>query len=330
MIESSSRMLTLLSLLQGQRDWPGQVLAERLEVTVRTVRRDIDRLRELGYRIHTVKGPHGGYRLAAGSELPPLLFDNEQAVAIAVALQGVSSSGMEIQEAAERALVTIRQVMPSALRHRLDGIRFISSDSAERVDPAVLEAVSTAVRDRKILRFDYGEGDVPPRRTEPHTVLARGGRWYLIGWDLAREDWRLYRLDRMTPRIPAGPLFQRRQLPTPDAGTFLSARFKGSAGADQWPCVGEFIVELSAREIVPWIGDGQIEELTPHSCRVVLGSWSWPGLAAFIARLDAPFSVVGPEPLRAAIAVLADRFAVAGSAPATAADRAGAQPALRA
>ena len=305
-------MLALLSLLQTPRDWPGQVLAERLEVSPRTVRRDVDRLRELGYRIGAVKGPDGGYRLAAGSELPPLLFDDDQAVAIAVALQTVRSSGVDIEEGAARALATVRQVMPSRLRHRVDGIRFTGASAEVRVDPAVLEAASAAVRDHRVLRFDYGSTeDRPARRTEPHAVVVREGRWYLLAWDLEADDWRTFRLDRMRPRIPTGPSFTPRPLPASDAQTYLAARAKGSASEDRWPCVGEVVIELSAREVAPWVGEGQWEELDDGSCRVTVGSWSWVGVLASIARFDAPFTIVGPAELREAAGMLAGRFAVA-------------------
>lgn len=313
MTGSSSRMLALLSLLQTQRDWPGQVLADRLDVTPRTVRRDVDRLRDLGYRITAIKGPDGGYRLAAGSELPPLLFDDEQAVAIAVALQSVPASGIDIDEGAARALATVRQVMPSRLRHRVDGIRFTGVENETRVDPAVLEAVSAAVRDRRVLRFDYGERrDRPARRTEPHAVVAREGRWYLLAWDLEAEDWRTFRLDRMTPRIPTGPGFLPRELPAVDAQTYLAARAKGSDAGDRWPCIGELVLDLPAREVAPWIGsDGTVEPIDAASCRVTVGSWSWVGILASIARFDAPFTVVGPAALAEAADALAARFAAA-------------------
>lgn len=310
MTGSSSRTLALLSLLQTPRDWPGQVLADRLDVTPRTVRRDIDRLRELGYRISAIKGPDGGYRLAAGSELPPLLFDDEQAVAIAVALQSVPATGIDIDEGAARALATVRQVMPSRLRHRVDGIRFSGVENETRVDPAVLEAVSGAVRDRRVLRFDYGEGhDRPPRRTEPHAVVSREGRWYLLAWDLDADDWRTFRLDRMTPRIPTGPTFAPRELPAADAQTYLAARAKGSDAEDRWPCIGELALELPAREVAQWIGpDGTVEPVDDRSCRVTVGSWSWVGILASIARFDAPFTVVGPPALAQAAESLAARF----------------------
>ncbi|MFD7869410.1 helix-turn-helix transcriptional regulator [Microbacterium sp. NPDC059771] len=316
MTGSSSRMLALLSLLQATRDWPGQELADRLGVTPRTVRRDVDRLRNLGYRIGSSKGPYGGYRLEAGSELPPLLFDDDQAVAIAVALQGASASGVDVTEAAERALATVRQVMPSRLRHRIDGIRFTGAAAEVRVDPGVLEAASAAVRDRRVLRFDYGAAaDRPPRRTEPHAVVAREGRWYLLAWDLEAADWRTYRLDRMRPRVPSGPSFTPRPLPAEDAATHLAARAKGSTTEDRWPCIGEVVIELPAREVVPWVGDGEVEERPDGRCRVTVGSWSWVGVLAAVARFDAPFTVVGPEPLREAAETLATRFATAADPP---------------
>ncbi|MFT7711628.1 helix-turn-helix transcriptional regulator [Clavibacter tessellarius] len=322
MIGSSSRMLSLLSLLQTRRDWPGRILAERLEVTPRTVRRDVERLRELGYEIRSLKGPDGGYRLAAGSELPPLLFDDEQAVAIAVALQSVPAMGVDVDEAAERALATVRQVMPSRLRHRIDGIRFTGAEpepgpgAEPRVDPVVLEAASAAVRDRLTLRFDrVGEEAGPPRRVEPHAIVARRSRWYLVAWDLDRDDWRTFRLDRMLPRTPTGPRFAPRELPATEARTFLAARAKGSAAEDRWPCTGELLVELPAREVALWIGDGEMEEVSATSTRITVGSWSWTGVLAAVARFDAPITVVAPEELRAAAGVLAARLRSAQEPP---------------
>lgn len=307
---TSSRMLALLSLLQSRRDWPGQVLAERLDVTARTVRRDVDRLRELGYSITAVKGPDGGYRLAAGSDLPPLLFDDEQAVAIAVALQSAPSSGVDLDDAAARALTTVKQVMPSRLRHRIDGIRFTDTAAFARVDPKVLEAVSTAARDRRTLRFDYGGDESgPPRRAEPHAVVARQGRWYLLAWDLDKADWRVFRLDRITPKFPPGAVFAPRPIPTGDAGAFLAARMKG--GGDAWPCYGEVLLELPATDIAPWLGDGELEQVSDTACRVRVGSWSWAGLMSWILRFDAPFTILGPDAFIDSAAGLAARITAA-------------------
>jgi predicted DNA-binding transcriptional regulator YafY len=312
----SARMLALLSLLQSRRDWPGPVLAERLEVSDRTLRRDVDRLRELGYRIAAVKGPDGGYRLEAGSELPPLLFDDEQAVAIAVALRTASASGVGIGEAALRALTTVRQVMPSRLRHRVDGVAFTTLPVHETADAGVLVAVSAAARAGEVLRFDYVPVDRPdgpgdPRRVEPHHVVANAGRWYLVAWDLDRDDWRVFRLDRMLPRIPTGPRFRPREVPGGDVRAFLAARFRGATEGDAWPCVGEVVLARPAREVLPFVADGLVEPLDPDRCRVTLGSWSWVALAAAFARFDAPMEHPAPEELRDAFATLATRLSAA-------------------
>lgn len=306
MATTSSRVLTLLSLLQTPRTWPGEVLAERLGVTTRTVRRDVERLRELGYRIGAERGPGAGYRLEAGSELPPLLFDDDQALALAVALGGVAGSGVRIEEAAQRALVTVGQVMPSRLRHRLDSLRFSVATREPGTDPEVLRSVGEAVHRRMTLRFDYPrsgsvDGAAPPttslRRVAPHGLVARHGRWYLVAWDLDREDWRLFRLDRMVPGVPLGPRFAPLPIPTGDAATFVSARAKGATGEDRWPCTGRFEVELPAHQVAPWLGDGHLETLGATRCRVTAGSWSWAGLLAEVLRLDAPFRLLDPPQL---------------------------------
>lgn len=300
-------MLALLSLLQTERDWPGTVLAGRLDVSPRTVRRDVEKLRELGYRIRATKGPDGGYRMGAGAQLPPLLFDDDQAIAIAVALRNATSSGVDIEEASTRALETFRQVMPSRLKHRMDGVRFSGAEAEPLVEPSILEAVSAATRERKTLRFFY-RGEDAPRRTHPHAIVARFGRLYLIGWDVDRDDWRIYRLDRISPRTPHGPTFALRLLPGSDASTFLAARLKGSYAGNEWPCTGEVILNLPLRKIAPFMGEATAEELTDNSCRVVIGSWSWAGVLASVARFDAPFTIVGPEPLRTAARTLAGRL----------------------
>lgn len=317
MAGATSRMLTLLSLLQSRRDWPGHVLADRLEVSPRTVRRDVERLRDLGYRVQAIKGPDGGYRLDAGSELPPLLFDDDQAVALAVALQSAPASGAAIDEAATRALATVRQVMPSHLRHRVDGVTFTSAPAGPTpaTDPRVLVAASAAIRAREILRFDYRTvggnptPDAPPRRVEPHHLVARAGRWYLVAWDLERDDWRMYRLDRMSPRVPTGPRFAPREVPGGDVAAFVSARFKGSDGPDRWPCEGTVVLALPARDVLPFVPDGVVEVVDAEHCRLTTGSWSWVALAASIGRFDAPISEVSPPELAAAFRTVAQRYA---------------------
>lgn len=367
MLETSARLLALLSLLQARRDWPGEALADRLHVSPRTVRRDVDRLRELGYPVRATKGPDGGYRLDAGAELPPLLFDDEQAVAVAVALRTAQVGGIE--EPARRALATIRQVMPARLRGRIDALEVTAVRSARDVarpvvDPSVLVAVGSAVRAREVLRFDYdggsspllGSGDAafrPPRRVEPHHLVTWGGRWYLVAWDLEREDWRTFRVDRMTPRSPTGPRFAHRALPAVPVGAgSVRSGARGAAGEEdgrgsgdgpgagaqaggargrdrqgrgkepdvatyvahvfsrpRWPVEGEVVLHARADALAPWVGDqGVVEAIGPDRSRLVAGSWSWRGLAAWVGMFDVPFEVVGPQELRDAVRELGERY----------------------
>ncbi|MBF4603481.1 helix-turn-helix transcriptional regulator [Curtobacterium sp. VKM Ac-2884] len=310
----SSRMLALLSLLQVHRDWPGDELAGRLEVSPRTVRRDVDRLRELGYRVEALRGPAGGYRLAAGSDLPPLLFDDDQAVAIALALAVAPASGADIAESAARALATVRQVMPARLRSRIDAVQAVSTSGRTRTDPDVLVAVSEAVHLREVFRFGYGE-DETLHRVEPHAVVARNGRWYLLDWDLDRDDWRTHRVDRITPRMRTRVPFTPRPVPGGDPAAFVSARFKGSAQADVWPCVGSVTVTAAdARTITPYLPeDAVVEPLSDERSRVTLGSWSWSGLAGAFAGFAVDFVVEGPEDLRVAVGALATRLRAASA-----------------
>lgn len=305
----SSRLFTLLSLLQVQREWPSPELAARLDVTPRTIRRDIDQLRELGYAIEAAKGPYGGYRLTAGSALPPLLFDDDQAIAVAVALQSAPSAGVELGDAAERALNTVRQVMPSRLQQRIDTIRVAEPASSARVSPRIVEVVSAAVRDERTLRFRYGgHADATSKRVEPHAVIARDSRWYLIAWDLDKADWRFFRLDRMAPSDTRGAPFTPRPFPTGDAHSFLAARSKGSNDADVWPCYGEVLLYLPAAEIEPWLGDAELQPVDSSRSRLRIGSWSWAGLLSWVIRFDAPFEVLGPPEFVAAISGFADRL----------------------
>ncbi|MFJ3530959.1 helix-turn-helix transcriptional regulator [Streptomyces sp. NPDC090132] len=318
MHKTSARLLALLSLLQTPRDWSGEDLAERLGITSRTVRRDIDRLRELDYPITTVRGPAGGYRLEAGSHLPPMLFDDEQAVALAVALQ-TAAAGATVAEGASRALATLGQVMPPRLRHRIDLLRVTAvrppaAEGTQQPDAPVLLDLSRAIRAREELRFDYAPGPGTPaddvRRVEPHHLVTRQQRWYLVAWDLHREDWRTFRVDRIRPRTPTGPRFAPRDLPGGSVCAFVTSRFRGNDGTTaDWPCRGEVILHLPAADVAPFARDGIVVELGPHRCRLILGSWSWTGLAAALGRFDAEIEVVGPPPLAAAFGDLAARYA---------------------
>jgi len=309
---STSRLLSLLSLLQTRRDWPGSLLAERLDVSHRTVRRDVDRLREMGYSIRSTMGPDGGYRLDAGSELPPLLFDDDQVIALAVALQAAAVTGVGIEEAALRALTTVRQVMPSRLRHRLSALEFstiAARGGGVTVSPEVLVAMSTAVRAQEVLRFDYesSSGSTPLRRVEPHHLVTSNGRWYLVAWDLDRDDWRLFRADRINPRSPTGPRFASREIPGGDVAAYVSAQFTGSDRSSTWPCVGKVILHLPASAVRPFALDGIVEDLGADRCSLQSGSWSWIALAASLNRFATDIDVLHPPQLKDAFAQLAAR-----------------------
>ncbi|WP_439593121.1 helix-turn-helix transcriptional regulator [Microbacterium sp.] len=307
---TTARLLSLLSLLQTRREWPGATLAERLDVSHRTVRRDVDRLREMGYSIRATMGPTGGYRLDAGAELPPLLFDDDQIVALAVALRAAATTGADVGEGALRALTTVRQVMPPRLRHRIDAIEFTSLTESTSTDADVLIELSSVVRAREVLRFDYtnSEGATSRHRAEPHHLVTAGGRWYLVAWDLDRDDWRLFRADRLTPRPPHGPRFAPRELPGGTAAAFVSARFKGSE-TDAWPCIGTVELHLPVSAVVPFAGDGVVEAVDANRCRFTSGAWSWAALAASLNRFDADIDVIGPPDLVDAFATLAARNA---------------------
>ncbi|MDQ1075043.1 MULTISPECIES: YafY family protein [Microbacterium] len=317
---TTSRLLTLLSLLQARRDWPGSVLATRLGISDRTVRRDIDRLRGMGYRIESTMGPEGGYRLEAGNDMPPLLFDDDQALAVAIALRAAPALGAGIGEAAVRALATMRQVLPSRLRHRLDAVEVTTVGRPGEAPIAavpldVLLTLAQAVRDRVTLRFDYlprGEGDPQPRRVEPHHLVTSHGRWYLLGWDLDRDDWRLFAAERIHPCVPHGAPFVPRVVPGGDVDAFVSGRFKGS-DANEWPCRGTVVLYAPAHRVRPFAGDGTVTVVDEGRCTLEAGSWSWGALAASFGRFEVEMEVVGPPELAEAFAMQAERFAGAGS-----------------
>ena len=323
MAETSGRLLLLLSLLQSRREWPGPVLAARLGVSARTMRRDIDQLRELGYSVGVKKGPGGAYRLDPGARLPPLLFDEEQATAIALALQTAPTTVAGLGEAAARALTTIRQVMSPRLRQRLDAMEVTSIWNAwelagPEVDAEVIRSVGTAVRGREVLRFDYRVDQVAADtgadhercRVEPHHLVVWGGRWYLVAWDLVRSDWRTFRVDRIEPRSPSGPPFTPRTVPGGDVTEFVTGQLDRGDPPGHWACRGEVLLDAPAALIARWAPGGAIvEELGPGRCRLILGAWSWVGLAALIGTFGCDIEVVGPPELDEACAELARRYA---------------------
>src|SRR5438067_2425153 len=236
MANTSSRMLRLLSLLQTHRYWPGAELAARLEISLRTLRRDVDRLRELGYPVDAQRGVDGGYQLAAGATLPPLLLDDEEAVALAIGLRTAAQGAVAgIEESSVRALAKVVQVMPPRLPRRVDALRAATVPAVwadgPTVDAGLLTAVAQACRDEERLRFWYTahSGEQLPRHVEPHRLVSLGRRWYLVAYDLLRQDWRSFRLDRVEHLRSTGARFVPRTLPAKDAAAFVRAGIRNSA-----------------------------------------------------------------------------------------------------
>ncbi|NUT49123.1 MAG: WYL domain-containing protein [Saccharothrix sp.] len=312
MWETSARLLRLLSLLQTRRDWSGADLAERLEVTSRTVRRDIDRLRGLGYPVLATAGT-AGYRLGPGADLPPLLLDDDEAVAVAMGLRtAVGGSITGIEETSVRALAKLEQVLPSRLRHRINALTSVTvpmTDAGPTADPGTLTAVAAACRDSLRLRFDYRthDGTAGVRTTEPHRLVHSGRRWYLVGWDIDRRDWRTYRVDRLVPRTPTGPRFTPRTPPDPDLGGYTSRAISTSAYRYRARFTLYVSAEVAAERIAPTTG--ALEPVDEHSCTLRAGSDSLDELAIHVTTKGFDFRVHEPPELVEHVKVLAARLA---------------------
>ena len=303
MANTSTRTLRLLSLLQAQRYWAGGELADRLEVSARTLRRDIDRLRELGYPVEAHRGVEGGYQLAAGAALPPLVVDDEEAVALAVGLQSAAQGPAEgIAEASVRALAKVVQVMPGRLRRRVEALAAMTVpgtwDGGTRpgLDPAVLTTIALACRDTERIRFGYttAGGEQTARHVEPHRLVSLGRRWYLVGYDLDRQDWRSFRLDRLAGPRGTGARFRPRELPADDAAAFVRARIGTLRAAYQVEAVAEADAGRVRERIGRW---SVVEPEGPGRCRIRMttDSLDWPMMA--LGTVGAEFRVVSPPEL---------------------------------
>jgi len=315
MLETSARLLKLLSLLQTTREWTGTELADRLEVSTRTVRNDIERLRDLGYPVHASRGNTGGYRLGAGAALPPLLLDDDEAVAVTIGLRsGASGSVAGIEESSLRALAKLEQVLPSRLRHRLNALSTYTSavPPMGRVGPQVstevLTAIVAACRDRERLRFDYTAHDGAPSRrdVEPYQVVSWGRRWYLVAWDMQRADWRTYRVDRIEPKVPTGPRFTPRPLPADDLARYVAQH----VGTATWRYRARVTVFAPADEVAARLPIlmTPVEPIDESSCSVLLGSDNLESLAVWLGVLGADFRVEDAPELAAHLRVIADRY----------------------
>lgn len=313
MANTSSRTLRLLSLLQTHRYWAGPELADRLGVSVRTLRRDVDRLRELGYPVEANRGVDGGYQLAAGAALPPLVVDDEEAVALAVGMQAAAAGAVPgMEEASVRALTKIVQVLPPRLRRRVETLRAMTvpapwAGGGPTVSPDVLITVARACRDTERLEFGYTarDGEVSQRRLEPHRLVSLGRRWYLVGYDLIRHDWRSFRLDRMHDPGNTGARFRARELPAADAASFVRAGIGALAAAHAVEVLIHAPASLVRAQVGRW---ASVSDVDGGRCRMTMStdSLDWPVFA--LGALDADFEVITPAELRDHVARWAGRL----------------------
>ncbi|MEV0776688.1 YafY family protein [Streptomyces sp. NPDC050428] len=304
MTDTPARLLKLLSLLQTPREWPGSELAERLDVSGRTIRRDIDRLRDLGYPVEASRGAVGGYRLVAGAAMPPLLLDDDEAVAIAVGLRAGAGHAIEgVEEASVRALAKLEQVLPSRLRHRVTTLQaatvpLLMHGDAASVDPRTLTVIAAAITGTERLRFGYraGDGTQTKRQVEPYRLVSTARRWYLVAYDLGRTDCRTFRLDRVSEPFATGARFAARELPTGDAAKFLTSSMSRAQPRVEldvsFAAPAEFVVARLPGSL------GVPEPTGPDSCRLrteAADSLEW--LALRLALVDCEFTVRRPTAL---------------------------------
>jgi predicted DNA-binding transcriptional regulator YafY len=312
MLETSARLLRLLSLLQGRRDWTSAELAARLGVTTRTIRTDVDRLRLLGYPVEARPGVAGGYRLGTGGALPPLLLDDEEAVAVAIGLRSAANGSITgIGETSVRALAKLQQVLPARLRRRVGALQAHALPMPARgptVDPDVLTAIACACRDHDRLRFDYQahSGAASRRSVEPYRLVNDRQRWYLMAWDTDRDAWRTFRADRIGLRPPPGPRFAPRALPSDQE---IAAQVARGVGEATWQYRARVIVHAPAahaRDRLPI--PVEVEPLAGDECAFEPGSDHPEMLALYLGLLDADFTVLDSPELVAALGQLAGRF----------------------
>jgi len=311
MADTAARMLALLALLQARADWSGAELAERLGVTDRTIRNDVERLRSLGYPVDAVRGPGGRYRLGVGTKLPPLLLEADEAVAVAVGLRaGTTVHGIE--ETSARALAKLEHVLPQAVRHRVNALRDAVTAGPENtgsnvedppVDPEVIAQVAAAIRDRVELRFDYRE---ERRQVEPYRLVSWQRRWYVVARTAGDGSWAPYRLDWMELRTPGGRRFTPQPLPDGDYTAFVLREVAFSG----WKVHARIAVYASAEEVLARINPtvGVVEPVDDSHCALVTGADSVEIVAVYIGMLGLDFHVAEPPELVEQIALLAERY----------------------
>jgi len=311
--DPGNRMLRLLALLQQRRHWAGDELAGRLGISLRTLRRDVGRLREVGYPVDAQPGVDGGYRLAPGAVLPPLVLDDDEAVALTVGLQAAAQSAVAgMAEASVRALATVIQVLPERLRRRADVLSAMTvpapgATSGAVVDPQVLFAVAGACRDTERLEFSYtaADGTRTERLTEPFRLVALDRRWYLVAYDLGRGDWRSFRLDRLSAPRVTGQRFAPRTLPAEDAAAFVRTGTDGRPSAHEVQALVHAPADDVRRLVGPWATVTAEPDGTSR-LRMETYELGWAALA--LGGVDAEFTVLSPPELVDLLARWAARF----------------------
>jgi predicted DNA-binding transcriptional regulator YafY len=312
MLNTSARLLRLLSLFQAQRYWSGAELSKRLEVTGRTLRRDVDRLRSLGYPVHSTSGVEGGYQLGAGATLPPLLLDDDEAVAVALGLRTSAQSGISgTEEASVRALLKLEQVLPPRLRHRvmaLHGFVVPLERRGPSVDANLLSAIAGACRDCECIRFKYQDrtGSATLRVVEPHRLVHTGYRWYLVAWDISRKDWRTFRIDRIDGKTKSSTRFSPRKPPEGDFAKFVSKSLSQVPYPVRARITLHASLEALSRRIPP--SAGVLQSIDENSCMLQTGSYSLEGIAMHLSWLGVDFRVHEPPELIDYVRKLVDRF----------------------
>jgi predicted DNA-binding transcriptional regulator YafY len=312
-MDTSVRMLRLLSLLQARGFWPGAELAERLEVTPRTLRRDVDRLRSLGYPVRSSSGVAGGYQLGAGASLPPLLLDDDEAIAVALALRTAAAGtivGME--EVAVRTLAKLEQVLPARLRQRVTALHDAIVPlhfGGPRVEPRLLSTLAGASRNHERASFRYGDiqARITERTTEPHGLVYTGSRWYLAAWDQSSSDWRTFRVDRILGDVTLGSRFTRRELPYGDVASYVS----NSVASRPYPFRARVIFHAPRARVAERIPPlaGHLVVVDDQRCVLETGSHSIDSLALYIAAVGEDFEICEPPELADTMRRLAERLA---------------------
>ncbi|MGW6445012.1 helix-turn-helix transcriptional regulator [Lentzea sp. NPDC055074] len=312
MLETSARLLKLLSLLQVRRDWTGPELAGRLSVDVRTIRRDVDKLRSLGYPVTSLPGAAGGYQLGAGAELPPLLLDDDEAVAVAVGLRTAANGSIAgIEETSVRALTKLEQVLPARLRRRVQALQMHTTPlpaAGPTVDPETLTIIAAACRDHQQLRFTYAStrGEPEKRLAEPQGLVHTGRRWYLVAWDVSKEDWRTFRVDRITEEPALAARFAPRRPPAESLGEFVSRQIASNVYTYQAVLTIHAPMQAVAERTSPT--SVSLEPVDDTTCLMRTGAEALDRIVFYLLYLGLDFEIHEPQALKDHVETLITRL----------------------